>query len=401
MKSKQFVLLAVLAAGLGGGGLYVLNRQHQDYQQGARQLGGQLLATFDVNAVAGIRLTQGTNSVNVLRNGDNWTVRERSAYPANFGQIAEFVRKLSELKVANPITVGASRLPMLELTRETGTLVELLDKDGKAIKTLMLGKTHSRGSGEESPFGGGGMPDGRYVQAGTGTEGVALVADALSSANTKAEEWIAKDFLKVEQPLFIQVVHPEATNSFTLTRTNEFADWQLAEAQPGQELDKSKLFSFNTVLSGASFNDVTDKPDLAKAGLEHPVEAQIRTATGFTYKLKLGKAEGDNVSLQVTTDAALIKERTPGKDEKPEDKEKLDKEFKEKLAKQEEKFKTEQAFGKWTYTVTKWSVDALLKNRSELLAEKKPAATTPAGAGASPVPTDSLLDSTILKPPGQ
>lgn len=401
MKSKQLLLLVILAAGLGGGGLLVLNRQREDYRQGSKTLGGQVLTAFDVNAVAGLRLTQGSNAVNVLRSADNWTVKERANYPANFADVAEFVRKLADLKVANPIAVGPSRLPMLELTKETGTLVELLDKDGKALRTVMLGKKHTRGSADDSPMGGGGMPDGRYVQSGTGSDGVALVADALNNANPKPEEWIAKDFIKVEQPIFIQVTHPEVTNNFMLTRTNEFADWQLTDLQPGQELDKSKLFSFNTVLSGASFSDVTDQPEPAKFGLEHPVQAEIRTAAGFTYKLKLGKMEGDLYSIQVAADASLLRERTVGKEEKPEDKEKLDKEFKEKLAKQEEKLKAEKAFAPWTFTVTKWSVDALLKKRGEILAEKKAATSPSASTLPSAPPTgDNLLENSLIKPPG-
>lgn len=402
MKSKQFLLLVVVAAVLGGGALAVLKGRRSDFEQGAQQLGGQLLPNFDVNAVTGLRFTQGSNTVVIAKVNDVWTVRERSNYPANFGEVAEFVRKLSDLKIAVPVKVGASRLPMLELTKDAGTLVELLDKDNKAIQTLTLGKKHTRGNSDDSPMGGGGFPDGRYVQVGSSSESVALITDPLSGANPKPEEWLAKDFLKVEQPILIEVLHPEATNNFTLTRTNEFGDWHLKDADAGQELDKSKLFSFNTVLSGASFSDVSDHPDVAKMGLDHPVEARIQTAAGFTYKLKLGKMEGDLYALQVATDAVLARERTPGKDEKSEEKDKLDKEFKDKLAKQEEKLKTEQSFGKWTYTVTKWSVDALLKKRSELLMEKKPA--TSSGAATAPSTSAAIenpLDLDSLKPPAQ
>jgi hypothetical protein len=69
--------------------------------------------------------------------------------------------------------------------------------------------------------------------------------------------------------------------------------------------------------------------------------------------------------------ADLPKERTPGKDEKPEDKDKLDKEFKDKLSKLEEKLKLEKTCEKWTYLVDKYTVDALLKERKDLLVEKK------------------------------
>ena len=221
-------------------------------------------------------------------------------------------------------------------------------------------------------MGGGGYPDGRYVMVGNDISSVAVVSDALTSANPKPEEWIAKDFFKVEQPVAVQVTYADATNNFRLVRTNEFSDWTLSDLKAGEELDKNKLSAFSGILSSASFNDVLVKPDLKTLGLDQPTEAVIQTAAGFTYKIRVGKpAADDSYPMQLSVDAALVKERPAGKDEKPEEKTKLDKEFADKLAKQQEKLKAEQSVGKWTYTVTKWSLDVLLKKRGELFAEKK------------------------------
>lgn len=387
MKSKQLIVLVLAALVLGGGGLLVMKNRRADYTQSQSTLGGSLLGEFDVNAVAGLRVTQGSNSVNVVKSGDNWVVKERGDYPANFTEVAGFVRKLSTLKVAQPVKVGASRLPMLELTADAGTRVELLGQDGKALKTLTLGKQHVSGGGDSSPFGGGGFPNGRYVQVGASTDGISVVNDSLSNAAPKPEDWIAKDFIKVEKPLSVAVTHAEATNSFHLTRDSDTADWKLADAQAGEEVDKNKLWSFNSLLSAPSFNDVVLEPDLARLGLDNPTRAVVKTAGGFTYELKLGQPDGDNYPLQVSVTAELKTAREPGAEEKPEDKERLDKEFQEALAKQREKLKAEQSFGKWTYTVSKWTVDALLKKRGELLTEKKaeaaaPAEDTPAGLPA-------------------
>jgi hypothetical protein len=384
MKSKQLTILVLAALVLGGGGLLVLKNRQAEFAESKGNVGGVVLGTFDVNAVAGLRLTQGTNAVNITKAGDDWVVKERGGYPANFDEVRSFVRKLAELKVTQPVKVGASRLPMLELTKEAGTFVEFLDKDGKALKSVTLGKQLSAAGGNDnSPFGGGGgMPNGRYLQTGAGPETVVVVNDPLSSAKTDASEWIAKEFIKVEQPVSVVVAGTTATNRFSLVRTNEFADWTLADAQPGEDLDKNKLFSFNSLLSAPSFNDLMLAPDLAKLGLDQPTKAIIRTAGGFTYEVKLGVADGDNYPLQVSVSADLKKQREAGTDEKPEDKAKLDKEFADKLAKQEEKLKSEQAFAKWTYTVSKWTVDALLKGRGELLAEKKAEEKKPSGAEA-------------------
>lgn len=384
MKSKQFLLLLAAAIVLGGGGLMVLKSKKADYQASSGQMGGKVLGEIDVNAVAGIRLTQGTNALNIAKSGDGWSVKERGGYPANFGELADFVRKLADLKVAQPVRVGPSRLPLLELTKETATTVELIGADGKTLKTLTVGKKHVKGGGaaeENSPFGGGGaFPDGRYVMVGTDVATVAVVGDPLSGANPKAEDWIAKEFIKVELPVAVTVTRAEATNSFRLTRTNEFGDWVLADAKAGEDLDKNKAAGFSSILSGPSFNDVIITPDLKALGLDQPVETVVQTAAGFTYKLRVGKASADDsYPVQVSVDASLAKERTPGKDEKPEEKTKLDKEFADKLAKQQEKLKAEQAFSKWTYSVSKWSIDAFLKNRGDLFADKKADAQPGAG----------------------
>ena len=73
----------------------------------------------------------------------------------------------------------------------------------------------------------------------------------------------------------------------------------------------------------------------------------------------------------MSVSANLPKERTPGKDEKPEDKDKLDKEFAAKQKPLEEKLKNEKAFEKWTYVVPKYTIENLLKDRKDFLAEKK------------------------------
>jgi len=383
MKSKQLMFLLIAALVLGGGGLWVLKQRSASFDRSRGGMGGSLLGSFEGSQVAALRIQQGSNVVNVVRDGDVWVVRERGNYPANVADLGAFLQKLDGLKVARPVNVGPSRLPMLELSGNAVTLVELLNADGKPVKTLKLGKQSMKGGGED-PTGmgmGGGFPDGRYVQVG---EAVSLVGDPLSTAKPSPEDWIAKEFIKVEQPLKVTITHPEATNSFSLSRTNEFGDWVLVEATPAESLDKNKLWSFSSLLGSANFSDLILNPDVAALGLDQPVTARVTTAGGFTYDVKVGKADGDNHPVQVAVTAELAKERTPGADEKPEDKERLDKEFKEKLAKQEAKLRAEQALGKWTFKVSKWTVEPLLKKRSELLADPKKDDAQPAEPAAEP-----------------
>jgi hypothetical protein len=97
----------------------------------------------------------------------------------------------------------------------------------------------------------------------------------------------------------------------------------------------------------------------------------VETFESFTYTIKLGAKTNENFPLKLQVVAQLPKERTPGKDEKPEDKDRLDKEFKERQKKQEEKLAQEKQYEKWTYLASSWTADQVLKERSQLLAEKK------------------------------
>ena len=125
-------------------------------------------------------------------------------------------------------------------------------------------------------------------------------------------------------------------------------------------------------LGWPSFNDVRSKDtDAASVGLDTPTTARVQTFDDFTYTLKIGRKTDDNQHMTLSVSADLPKERTPGADEKDEDKERLDKEFKERLTKLSEKLANEKKLEGWVYQVSGWTFDSLLKPRAELLAEKK------------------------------
>jgi hypothetical protein len=61
----------------------------------------------------------------------------------------------------------------------------------------------------------------------------------------------------------------------------------------------------------------------------------------------------------------------PEKDEKPEDRERRDKEFAENLKRLEERIAREKALAKWTYVAAKSAVEPLLKDRAQMTARKE------------------------------
>jgi len=380
MNRKQFVILLLAGVVAGLAGWKVSKSNKESFATSETGGGRKLLPNFPINDVAHLRIKQGAGEVNLVKKDDLWRVKERYDYPANFSELGDFLKKLQDLKIIEDVQVGPSQMGRLELTppdkgggSNTATLVEFKDPKDATLKSVLLGKKYTRSSGEASPMGGGDMPVGRYVMVPDGANKVWLINDPLSNVETKPEQWLNKDFFKVEKLKSIAVTHPGGTNSWTLTRDKEGGDLKLADAKEGENLDTGKASGAGYALSSPSFNDVM-APD-AKAeetGLDKPITAKLETFDGFVYTVKLGKPmKEDAYPMKVAVEGSFAKTREPGKDEKPEDKEKLDKEFKDKTSKLEEKLKTEKSYEKWTYLIAKWSVDPLLKERKDLLAEKK------------------------------
>ena len=406
MNRKQLTILVVVGLLVGGLGWMISQRRAATWTRGSENASSRsVLGDFPINDVTHIVIKQPAGELNLVK-GDIWQVKERYNYPASFSEVGDLLRKASDLKSVQTPKVGPSQLGRLELLppekdkTNTGTLIEFKGKDEKAIKSLLLGKKAMREGRNDSPFGGGGgYPVGRYVMV-PGSQNVAVVSETFSELEGKPERWLSKDFFKVEKLKSIAITAPVATNSWKIARDSEAGSWSLVDKKEGEPVETNKLSTVGYALSSPGFNDVLapdTKPETI--GLDKPLVATLETFDHFTYTIRVGsKTNDDNYPLAVAVTASLVKERTPEKDEKPEDKEKRDKEFKEKLQKLEEKLKNEKNLEHWTYLVSKWTIDPLLKERKEFLTEKKPeenkdtastpppVVTPPAGLPLPPLP---------------
>jgi Domain of unknown function (DUF4340) len=382
MNQKQLIILVVLGLVIGGLGVVLYNRNAAQWKESDQAMGQKILKDFPLNDITQVRIKQPDAELNLAKTNGQWTVKERWNYPANFSEVGDLLRKMWELKSVQTLKVGPSQYGRLELLSpekakgtNVATLIEFKEKTGKTVRSLLVGKKATRTSDNPSPYGGGDFPVGRYVAVPSDSQNVWLISDTLSDVEPKPDHWLNKDFFKVEKLRSISVTHANPTNSWTITREKEGGDLELADKHPGEDFDKNKAYSAGSALSYPSFNDVIDpaaKPE--EIGMDHPTLAKIETFDNFTYTIKAAKAKGtndDNYNLQMTVDANLVKQRTPGKDEKPEEKAKLDKDFQDKLKKLEDKLTQEKGYEKWTYVVSKWTIDPLLKNRKDFLADKK------------------------------
>ena len=401
MNLKQLGILLTVVIVVGGAALLLHNRQNSSFGSGSPEMGKKLLGDFPFNDVAHIDIKNGTNELNLEKKNDLWRVHERGDYPANFSQISEFLLKARDLKVVQSEEIGPSQLPRMGLATGQGSnaavVVEFKDQAEKPIRTMLLGKKDMKKSSGRSQFGGDeSFADGRWVKVGDGSS-IALISDPLENMEPKPDEWLNKDFFRVEKAKTIEVDFPVATNSWKLTRDSETADWKLANAKKGEELDSSKVSGVSSPFSSPNFSDVKPGTNLEESGTNKPTTVKISTFDNFDYTITLGTKTNDDVLTTVAVSAQLAKERTPGKDEKPDDKKRLDKEFTDAQQKLADKLKQEQDYEHWTYSMPSWVVDPILKQRGELLAEKKAEPKPASGSAQQSAGTNQVESATSAK----
>jgi hypothetical protein len=315
-------------------------------------------------------------------------VRERADYPASYEAVSDMLRKLWDLKIVQDVKVGPSQFARLELVEPgkgagAGTRIAFLDKDDKQLAALLLGKRFMKKG--DSGFGGmGEFPAGRYVLPLGGEQKVSLVSDALEDVNVKPEGWLKRDFFKIENPKTITLAGVAEPQHWKLVRDNATAEWKLDGAKPDEAVDPAKASSIAMGFANPSFTDVL-APDAKPedTGLDKPAVLGFETFDNFTYTLKIGKVTGENYPVTIAVTADFPRQRMPGKDEKPEDKTKLDDAFSANLKKLDEKLAAEKKLEGRPYLIGKFTIDQVVKDRASLLVEKKP--ETPPAAGA-PVP---------------
>ncbi len=221
-------------------------------------------------------------------------------------------------------------------------------------------------------FGDEGYADGRFVMLKSDPNDVLAIPDALNSVDPKPATWLSKDFFKVEKPKSISFVSTNASNSWTLSRETETSPWVLADVKTNEVVDTNKLSSLASTLSYPSFVDVAADQAPDKTGLDKPLSLTIETFDHFTYNIKIGKKTPENdYNLTVAVTGAAPAERVAGKDEKPEDKKRLDKEFADKTKTLATKLDQEKGLAKWTYVVNSWLIDPLIRDRAQLMVGKK------------------------------
>ena len=372
MNKKQFLVLLLAVAVLGGAGLALVWRDISDYRASGAKIGAKLLPSLKIADVAQVRLQGSKHQTTLVRKDKTWVAQERGGYPASFQEISDLMIKLVELKVTQAEQVGESLWPRVDLAdpgkgEGAGTAVEFKDAGGKSLARLVLGKkVLKKDPLNPLPAAKDGVPAGRYVRVTSAKDAVVVVSDPLNAADAAPGRWLNKDFFKADRIRTLTVGPERGAPHWKITRTEEWGQWKFAAG--GGNLNPSAAVNAVNKLGSPSFEDVAANPKPAAAG--SPIVAVAETFDNLVYTIRITKQEkGDDYLLTFAVTGEPPKARAPEKGEKPEQAAQRDKDFAESRKRLESRVAAEKALEKWTYVVVRGEIEPLLKSRADMVAK--------------------------------
>ena len=338
MTTKNLAILGAAAVVLGGAAWYCNSGRAV---RAPSIVGEKILPSFDVADVARIEIG-GAKKVQLVADDKGWKLQSLYGYPADVTKIRENLLKLTELKVGQVANGKKLASP---------ATVDIQNAAGKSLAALPLGETHtSKPKGQAAMYGGGGYPDGRYVEYKGKT---VLVKETLDAFDGDPKKWVDTRIASVSASDVKSVVFEQGKEKVSLTRKD--STWTLAGLGPKEELDTSKTYSLDSALSYLDFTDVADpKKSDAELGFTTGAVYAVTLKNGESYTAKVGGKNGSDrwVRLSATFKAVGTNATENAASEKKV------KEFNEKVA-------------RWTYAVSSYSADNMSKKRADLVKAKE------------------------------
>jgi hypothetical protein len=403
MNKRQVIILWIIAIALGSAvGLLKLTQKDTTQSATSRAAGQTLFESFPAAEVAAVEIKGAAGNVNLAKKDGKWIIAERDGYPANATYINEFIRTLSELKITRGMEAGPSFAPRFGMdesagkAEDRGLTATFKDASGKELAKISLGKNIESGAADASPFGGGGAV-GRYIRNYADESGFYAIGEMFPSVSDDVTRWLNDAFFSPEKIKSISLSKKGSDESaWKLARETEEAEFKLEGATGDELLDTTATSSLKSLFSYARFNDVIPAGKAEERGdAAGKRSAVIETFEGFIYSLTItpakpakpaegetSTASSDDVLLTVSVNAELPKERKKEENEKPEDAKTKDEAFTSRLKSLTEKLEKEKTLEGRVFLVAKTSVDALMKERDQLITKAQPAPAADANKGS-------------------
>lgn len=390
MNLRQFTVLVMVLMALIGAATWVLWSDRLAWKQADTLAGNKVLPALMAASVAEISLGDAQHDVRLVKQGDDWVVRERDDFKADLPRIADLLSRVVNMRIAQTEKISKDKLGDFDLISPVavrsmitsaaapiagqGTVMSLKESSGKTLATLLLGKKLFRKgmiqSNDGMPPREGDVAYGRYILAG---DTVMAMNEPLEFASANPAQWISKDLFRIPVAGSITSIGPDGKERFTLTKEGGIWGWP-----DGDHPDLQKAQDVASSLYLVQAKDIVADPAKVQTGLDKPVTIRAVTPYGITYHVKLGnKADEHSYYMLFAMSGELSQNRPAMPGEAPDDKAKSDKAYLDQLPSFVEELNRERERTKWTYKMPRYPAEQLIRTREQLLPEKKPVQTTP------------------------
>jgi hypothetical protein len=266
MNSKSILIAAVITVGLGGAGYFAKSAGSGNANAAASAGEAVLPGLFEsINDVSEIVVSSLDFEFHVKRQAETWVLVEKSGYPVQVGSVRSTLIALAELKTVEEKTSNANSYSKLgvqsvgaePLAENQPKKVELLDVNGEAIASLIIGKDRAGGKG--GTF---------YVRRPTEVA-TWLVEGRNPGLPDSGDDWLNKQVLEIERADIkaVRTVHVDG-EELTLSKEDADANFNVHNMPEDRELSYAAVAdSIAGALQYVNFEDVqkADEFDASEA----------------------------------------------------------------------------------------------------------------------------------------
>ena len=390
MKIKTFIILLAIC-GVLAGVTYLVVTPGKSSDNKQNLAGKELLSKLPVNDIAEISIKSSESKV-ILAKGENvWIVKNKYEYPADFGKITEFAKKIKDMKITRYFNISddiQKRLALFSPDKEDipkenkGVRITLKDKSQKILSDIIVGKAREASAGR----------GGHYIMP-LNEKTVYLVDKNFKYMDKKPDNWIKKDLVDISADHVAQVICKDSQGNvlYTLKRPEKGKAPEFMDIPEGKKIISSKLNDVFSALSSLNIEDVAD-PSLSadNTGFDksacfeyHLFDGNIYTACSgnvvdnddnkYYFKINTSFKEPEKKQQEAKTEDTASDTEVKPKDTKDNKKQEADKKEEVKdpaqLAAQADELN--KKISPWTYIISKWKADRLITNTEDFFEKPK------------------------------
>jgi len=387
MSRIQLLILWILA--LVAGTIFVKSGKPQSNTTSATKLevGDTLVATSLVNTLDGLRITSGEETTTLKKIEDQWCVVEQDNFPADISQVSRLINNLSDAKVAQGVSAQAeyyNRFDLDPTTSDDGEKPQtvVLTKDGQDDITLFIGKNRESGGRGSA---------GRFVRLSNDDSGVYVTPQSFSALDASSKNWIVKTLsLVAEGAIKVEVSAPQDADfkAWSTSRKTTLDNLIVEGLGEQEETNTAETNSLKTVFTSSTFSELLSAEQAKEKSADKGArEVKITDSSGsvFLFTLTPEKVEAPADSEEEKTTPAeptnyIVSFKVvngPTRPEPPAEDASLEQkaEFEARLENMGD-IKISVEKNQKTYEgryllMSKASLGSLVKERSELIKEKK------------------------------